>query len=701
MKINWRPRREHIPKIVKAIIILLSLGFVLAPVYITQHDSGLAFVAPRHNFPRLANLYWKTAITREEAKELSKWNLVVLDMQAQNLSPENIRYLRELNPKIIILAYTSANEIPIKRLNEVEPAGQGLWHDLASQAKPQWQLKTYNGQEISWWPGNISMNPYAKDGNGQSYSDFLVGFYRDKILGTGLWDGILFDNVWQNVSWVNPNIDIDGDGQWDNQEKIDRLWREGNTDFFKKLRQNIGSKYLILGNGDGEYHDFINGRMFEAFPDIWQGGWIGSIKKYLNLSQNGYTPRINIINSDTKNTGNYQDWQKLRFSLASALMSDGYFSFDFGSQLREQLWWYDEYSVNLGQAKGEAFNLLEKNNKEIKAGVWQRDYENGLAIVNTTNKEQTINFDGEYEKIHGTQDKLTNNGAIINQLTLKAQDGIILLRPIEKITGATFINGSFARIFDESGKNTRTGFFAYDNNYRGSNKIIYLDLNGDHKNETIVAGDNTLSFYNNDGGLVMTLYPYGEKFHGGINLTAADLNKDGNQEIITAPEKGGSNLIKIFNAQGENLFSFNAYKAVWVNLGASIASCDVNGDGEPEIVTGAGWNGGPHVKIFNKDGKILIGEFFAYNVNFRGGVNVACGDVNGDGRGEIVTGAGWNGGPHVEIFTDRGIKISQWMAYDPNKRQGVNVTVSDINQDGRDEIIALTTNVFTSSFIQQ
>ncbi|MFA5135603.1 MAG: S8 family peptidase, partial [Patescibacteria group bacterium] len=66
------------------------------------------------------------------------------------------------------------------------------------------------------------------------------------------------------------------------------------------------------------------------------------------------------------------------------------------------------------------------------------------------------------------------------------------------------------------------------------------------------------------------------------------------------------------------------------------------------IIAGAGYTGGPHVRIFDAGGNRSV-QFFAYAESFRGGVNVAAGDVDGDGIEEIIAGAGTGGGPHIRI----------------------------------------------------
>ncbi|MFA5412925.1 MAG: S8 family serine peptidase [Patescibacteria group bacterium] len=160
--------------------------------------------------------------------------------------------------------------------------------------------------------------------------------------------------------------------------------------------------------------------------------------------------------------------------------------------------------------------------------------------------------------------------------------------------------------------------------------------------------------------------------------------------ILAAPASALKPEVKIFREDSSFLKSFLAYTTSFLG-GVNLASGDLNGDGLSEIVTGAGPGGGPHVRIFNQDGAAISG-FMAYISTFRGGVNVAAGDVDGDGKSEIVTGAGPGGGPHVRIFRQDGTPIGGFMAFPTTFRGGVNVAVGDIDGNGKGDIIVAPGN---------
>src|SRR5207249_4020231 len=122
--------------------------------------------------------------------------------------------------------------------------------------------------------------------------------------------------------------------------------------------------------------------------------------------------------------------------------------------------------------------------------------------------------------------------------------------------------------------------------------------------------------------------------------------------------------------------SFFAYGPAFTG-GVYVAVGDVTGDGRPDIITGAGEGGGPHVKVFDGVTGAEVRSFFAFNAGFTGGVRVAAADVDGDGTADIVCAAGPGGGPHVIVFSGAtGAVIRSFFAYDINARFGVNVAAA-------------------------
>ncbi|MEA2088437.1 MAG: VCBS repeat-containing protein, partial [Patescibacteria group bacterium] len=171
-----------------------------------------------------------------------------------------------------------------------------------------------------------------------------------------------------------------------------------------------------------------------------------------------------------------------------------------------------------------------------------------------------------------------------------------------------------------------------------------------------------------------------------VNVASGDIDGDGISEIITGAGKGGGPHIRVFDIDGNLMFQFFAYDKNFRG-GVNVAVGDIDGDGISEIITGAGKGGGPHIRIFDRFGRVLS-QFFAYDKNFRGGVNVAVGDIDGDGISEIITGAGKGGGPHIRVFNASGFVKYQFFAYDKEDHHGINVAVGDIDNDGKYEIIA-------------
>ncbi|MFH1405132.1 MAG: putative glycoside hydrolase [Patescibacteria group bacterium] len=668
--------------LISILITAVSVGLLPAPV--------CALTAP-NKFVRTANYFLISGPKLDDPNTLNtlaEFDLIVLPAEAQVYNTSFFSKIRAKNPDIIILAY-----VPTVSWNHLY-WNDPLHNELKAGISGDWWLKDASGNIKSVWPNTSALNLNS------GWKDYLASFVSGRVISTGLWDGVFYDEVQDSIDWVGA-IDNNQNFENDNPAKANARWAEAYKSLFEKTRSLVGNNKIIITNGSSNpaFAPYVNGRMFENFPvDQNQSlKWKNQMNDYLGVINSVAREDITIVNANTSNLGNPTDYRKVRYGITSTLLSNGYFAFDFGDQNHGQLWTYDEYNAVLGKPLSSANNELGSSNY-IYPSVWSRDFTQGKVIVNATDTNQTIKLNGDYEKIHGTQDTSVNNGSIVNSITLASNDGIILLRPIEQIFNAVYRNGAFARVFSLAGETKRNGFFAYDSFVRGGQEVIRYDIDLDGSMETIVADKTFIYIYEHTGALHAKFAPYTTAYKLGINFALGDLENDGSVEIVTGTEKGGGPQMRIFNKDGNLIHpGFFAYDKNFRG-GVKVAVGDLNGDGTKEIITSPGVSGGPHIRVFHKDGHALQPGFFAYDSNFKGGVFVASGDVNGDGKDEIITGPGAGGGPHVKIFNLEGEVLSQFFSADAKQNKGVRVTVADLDGDSTDEIISLSTDVFTISF---
>jgi hypothetical protein len=132
--------------------------------------------------------------------------------------------------------------------------------------------------------------------------------------------------------------------------------------------------------------------------------------------------------------------------------------------------------------------------------------------------------------------------------------------------------------------------------------------------------------------------------------------------------------------------SFMAYDVRFAG-GVRVAAGDVNGDGKADVITAAGRGGGPHVRaVSGTDGRELM-SFMAFASTYTGGVYVSAGDVDADGKAEVVAGSGGRGLMQTRLFDDNSRLLRTFTIADARSPLSVHVGMVDYDHDGREDLL--------------
>lgn len=248
---------------------------------------------------------------------------------------------------------------------------------------------------ISFWPNSWLLNlstlaPLATVDQAIGAENWISYHARSDatLLKTADWDGLLIDRSDANESWLIDDstartIDPDQSNTLlGDYSAFDAAWNEGLQQYETRLRELAGPEKIIFVNWGMPNYSLLNGNNFEGFPgDIsdpetissWYNLVFGSEAEkgsYFEWMANALQPNLTMIETYEDNggpeptsDGSYDnacadpgftpDYRKMRFGLTTALLNDGFFSYEMNTNGHGSLclMWFDEYD-NAGAGRG-------------------------------------------------------------------------------------------------------------------------------------------------------------------------------------------------------------------------------------------------------------------------------------------------------------------------------------------------------------
>jgi hypothetical protein len=419
--------------------------------------AAVAGGVPKQTFPRLAG--YQIGATPFDGyedpayhRQMAKLDLVVIG-SSQESANDTAAAIRKLSPNTILLKYTS--------LQSISSTWPGYWEEKRQKAAAErgpnqsnahdWYARDYQGRHVSNFPNNWTVNitRYVKpDANGDRYPEWAAKLDYRWWIKNSQWDGVYEDSVNWRPRSPSSGAAIDWSGGTEqNTQTINSEFRKGHLAYWTEMRRLAPGKYIVV-NHDWYLSEYPNALGRWALPEYDKkvdGGLLERVMRSEDLKGKPKTPWDQTIRNYRRSMdyflnpdltifvaeGEDDNYRFLRYSLATCLLNDGYFEYaPLGRHQYGTVTWFDEFDL-AGTAGtdwlGRAIDSPPKS--AWKSGVWRRDFEGGMALVNPRgNGAKTISIEDGFRRIQGKQDRQVNNGQPVSKITLKDGDGIILVR---------------------------------------------------------------------------------------------------------------------------------------------------------------------------------------------------------------------------------------------------------------------------------
>jgi hypothetical protein len=234
-------------------------------------------------------------------------------------------------------------------------------------------------------------------------------------------------------------------------------------------------------------------------------------------------------------------------------------------------------------------------------------------------------------------------------------------------------------------------------NSAGILNLIAADANNDGNIDIVTAnGQGTISVFEGHGdGTFSSMKNYGAVQGAVTGVAAGDFNGDGRMDIAAVDGVNASVAVLLGTGKGGGLKSRVRYGTGFP--GRAIVATDVNGDGKTDLVTANAAANGPlgttlSVLLGNGDG--TFGAPSLVNLPKFTGRTLFAADFNQDGKADLVLGTQNLGDSGILELLGNGDGTFAPAVYQATSTNGANLTatlsvaVGDVNGDGRPDVVA-------------
>jgi hypothetical protein len=269
-----------------------------------------------------------------------------------------------------------------------------------------------------------------RDSNGYQWWEYharwaIANYSKPNPSIAGLFEDNVFWRPRVNADWNRDGVTDQKDGP-----NAGKWLREGYRERFALMHKLMPGEYMIGNVADWghknavltEYRGMLDGGVMEGIlgttysPEQWNS-WAEMMRWYRKVMDAMRDPKLVMFDQH----GDPNDYQAMRYGLASCLLDDGYYA--FSNDGYSGVHTFDEYEADLGQA------VSPPSLTAWQKGVYRRDFENGIALVNPKgNGTVEVTLEEDFRRLDGKQAPSVNSGAVTRKVVLQERDGIILKR---------------------------------------------------------------------------------------------------------------------------------------------------------------------------------------------------------------------------------------------------------------------------------